>query len=236
MLHERFFLGCAAMAFLAASTWAGTIHDPTAGVESDNFSSAISTFRGPFDPTANNGVLGLYNDTGAIITALFLHTTIAHNLTAADINLSFTCNSGTANPFFLHCGFDYIGATGSLTISFYGVNPPDGDELIGPDPEIGDQQGIPPVVGSCAGNLEFCKGHFALVFNNNYQLTGTAINGWVPGTLSSADGVTPLFNGQPLFDTPQFTLSPEPGSVLLLGGGIFALGVLSRRRARGAVV
>jgi hypothetical protein len=236
MLHGHLFSGCAAIACLAASACAGTIQDPTAGVESDNFSSAISTFSGTFDPTANNGILGLYNDTGAIITALFLHTTIAHNLSAADISLSFNCNSGAANPFFLYCGFDYIGSSGSLTISYYGVNPPDGDEFRGTDPEVGEQEGIPPADVACLIDQVSCKGHFAFVFNNNFLMTEGASNGWVPQTKSSADGVTLLFNGQPLFDPPKFTASPEPGSLLLLGGGIFALGVLSRRRLWGTVL
>jgi hypothetical protein len=130
MRYGRGLLGCFAIAFLAASAW-GDI-DPVASVESDNFSTAISqfvtTYGSTFDPTANGGVLGLYNDTGGIITSLTLHTTIAQNLTSADIADSFTCNP-SGDPFFLHCGFDYNSSNGSLTIEFYGVNPPDGDEF-----------------------------------------------------------------------------------------------------------
>jgi len=234
MLSRRLFSGCGAIVCLAASAFGGAIQDPAAGVESDNFSSPISTFSGTFLPTAGNGKLGLYNDTGAIITALYLHTTIATGLSAADINDSFTCNSGSANPFFLYCGFNYIGSTGSLTIGFYGVNPPDGDELTGTDAELNEQEGIPRVVGACllTPDAPNCNkvGHFAFVFNDRFVQTTDASNGWVASTLSSAGDGTPLFNGPPVFDAPQFSDAPEPGSLLLLGGGLFALGVFRRRR------
>ena len=237
MLYKHSLLGCVAIAFLAASAWAGIIQDPAAGVEADNFSSPISTLSGTFDPTANGGVLGLYNDTGAIITALSLHTTIAEGLTSSDIGSSFTCNSGAANPFFLNCGFDYVKATGSLTIKYFGVNPSDDDELAGTDAEVNEQEGIPPVVGSCLLTPDAlgCNkvGHFAFVFNDDFQTTGTVTNGWTPDTTSSANPNTLLFNGAPLFDPPQFTVTPEPSSLLLLGGGILALAGLSRRRVRG---
>ena len=236
MLHKRSISGCAAIVFLAASGWGGTIHDPAAGVIDDNFSTAISTFTGQFNPTANNGVFGMYNDTGAILTALFLHTTINTGLTAADINSSFTCNSGAANPFFLNCGFSYSSATGSLTISFFGVNPPDGDEFTGLDTEIGEQQGIPPINPRCFTNPNAVNcnnvGHFAFVFNNGFLTSGDLVNGWNTNTRSTANPNTFLFSVQPQFDAPQFTAAPEPCSLLLLGGGIFALGALSRRRLR----
>ena len=234
MLHKHLLSGCATIALLTASAWAGAIHDPAASVEADNFSLPISSFNHTFSPTDNGGVLGLYNDTGAIITALFLHTVINTGLTTADITSSFNCNSGTANPFFLNCGFDYVSSTGSLTISFYGVNPPDGDEFTGIDTEIGQQEGIPPLPARCLlnpDNLD-CNavGHFAFVFNNNFLPSGSEGNGWTTDTTSTANPGTPLFNGAPMFDPPQFSTSPEPGTLLLLCGGVFALAGLSRRR------
>jgi hypothetical protein len=232
MLHRQLFLPCAA-ALLAASAWAGTIHDPAAGVESDNFSSALSTFTGVIDPHANGGVLGLYNDTGYLITSLSLHMMINTGLTPDDIGSSFTCNSGSANPFFKFCGFDYISETGSLTVNFFGVDPPDDDEN-GGDAEIGEQEGIPPVVGACLLNpdSERCNlvGHFAFVFNNNFLTSGEVFNGWVADATSVANPETRLFTGTPLFDAPQYTLAtPEPGSLVLLGCGILALACLSLR-------
>src|ERR1039457_2136293 len=94
MLHKHSLLGCIAIAFLAVAAWAGVIQDPAAGVEADNFSSPISTLSGTFDPTANGGVLGLYNHPGSIITALSLHTTIAEGLTSSDIGRSQTFGDG----------------------------------------------------------------------------------------------------------------------------------------------
>src|ERR1700752_2791906 len=121
MGNKQIVLGCVALALLASSALADTMQQaPAAGVESDNFSSPISKFVGQFDPTANNGIIGFFNDTGDVITALSLHTTIATNLTTADISSSFSCNSGSADPFFLNCGFTYVSSTGSLTINFFG--------------------------------------------------------------------------------------------------------------------
>ena len=237
MGNKQIILACIAIAFLACSASADTMQqDPAAGVESDNFSSPISKFVGQFDPTANNGVIGFYNDTGDIITSLSLHTTIATNLTTADISSSFSCNSGTADPFFLNCGFAYVSSTGSLTINFFGVNPSDGDEFTGRDAEIGEREGIPPVTPACLPNPNApgCQtvGHFAFVFNNNFQQTGNLVDEWVPTTTSTANPNELLFDGPPLFDAPGFTTAPEPSSLLLLGSAIFALARFSRRRIR----
>ena len=235
-MHKRFILGCIATAFLASSASADTMKDPAAGVEADNFSTSISKFVGTFSPTDNNGVIGFYNDTGALITSLSLHTTIATNLTNADISSSFSCNSGTANPFFLNCGFVYNSSTGSLTINFFGVNPSDGDETNGRDAEIGEREGIPTVVGPCllTPDAPGCNvvGHFAFVFNDGFQETGKLVDEWVPTTTSTVNPNTLLFNGPPRFDAPGFTTAPEPSSLLLLGSAIFALARLSRRRIR----
>jgi hypothetical protein len=221
---------------LAASAWGDDAMDPKAGVESDNFSTPISQFNGVFDPTANGGVLSLYNDTGKILTSLSLNTTIADNLTPADISSSFTCNSGASNPFFLFCGFDYVPTDGSLTIDFYGVNPPDPNELSGTESEVGLQRGIPPIDPACilVGHFQPCSyiGHFAFVFNDNLSIAGTGGNGWTPDATSIANPSTLLFTNTPLFGV-QYGTAPEPSAFFLLGGGIFALAGWPRRRAGG---
>jgi hypothetical protein len=234
MPYKRTLLGCVAILFLAASAWGDM--DPFAGVEADNFSYALSTFSGTFSPTQDGGVIGFYNDTGSIITSLSLQTTIEEGLTSAEISNSFTCNSGAANPFFLNCGFSYVSSTGSLTINFFGVNPADPDELDGFETEVGEQRGIPPVVGvgneeadvndlaaaiEDSASVSYQVGHFAFVFVD--PTTGT--NGW--------QNNTPLFgNTTPDFGPPTFTL-PEPSTLPLLAGEVLALAGLFWRRVRG---
>ena len=115
------------------------------------------------------------------------------------------------------------------------MSPPDGDEFTGIDTEIGEQQGIPPVPAWCLlpdlTNLPCGSvGHFAFVFNNNFLFSGSEGNGWTTDTLSSVSG-KPLFLVPPMFDAPQYdTAAPEPGSLVLLGGGIAALVGLARKR------
>jgi hypothetical protein len=234
-MHKRLILGFITAALLASSASADIIKDPAAGVEADNFSTAISKFVGTFSPTDNNGVIGFFNDTGALIISLSLHTTIATGLTPADISSSFNCNSGTANPFFLNCGFVYDSSAGSLTVNFFGVNPSDADETDGSDDDIGEREGIPAVVGPClvTPDAPGCNvvGHFAFVFNDGFLQTGDVVDEWVPTTTSTVNPNTLLFNGPPRFDAPGFTTAPEPGSLLLLGSAILALARFSRRRS-----
>ena len=115
------------------------------------------------------------------------------------------------------------------------MNPSDGDELDGTDTEIGEQEGIPAVVGACllTPDAPGCHqvGHFAFVFNNDYLTSGNVVNGWTPDTTSTANPGTLLFNGPPKFDAPQFTAeTPEPSALFLLATGLLALA--GRRRHR----
>jgi len=237
MMRKRLLAALMPLVVLAASAWGDAIQDPKAAVEADNFSTPLSQFTGAFDPTSNGGVLALYNDTGAIVTSLSLDATIAKGLAPADIGSSFSCNSGPDNPYFLFCGFDYNTTTGALGIDFFGVNPPDGDELNGTSDEVGEQEGIPAVSAACllAPEVDGCNGigHFAFVFNNDLSVVGSGDTGWVPTETSVANPNTPLFDGPPTITVSYSTSAPEPRSLLLLGGAVLALAGLSRRRVSG---
>jgi MYXO-CTERM domain-containing protein len=75
------------------------------------------------------------NDTNAVITGFEFQTTVVPGFPTSLLN----CASG----YFLHCTVDYNSKTGSILFDFYGVNPPDGDEVASIDTEAGEKEGIP---------------------------------------------------------------------------------------------
>ena len=221
----------------------GIITDPRMSIVEDQFSDPFSGST-VFAPDANGGgIFGFFNPTGVRITELTLTTTIATGINPAIIALAFACNDansggGFANPFFLHCGFSYVGATGALTVGFWGTNPlSEADQFL-----LGDHEGIPPLLPGCAATPDApaCVGlgHFAFDLNDSLTVTG---GGW-------SNAANPLlFNpGQPVFAVGQFSNTfgfipvgfsaepvPEPASIMLIGGALLGLCCLKYRR-RGA--
>jgi hypothetical protein len=210
------------VAWFAVSAWAGPIKDPAAQIDAGSFShsfSGLGSFSpcGDLDPITDQctGLIGLYNDTGGFLTSITLDTTINVGLDQTLIDSSFTCNS---DPFFLQCGITYTSSSGALSISFFGVLPPDMAAVDG-------QDGIPPLLPGCIDHPDApgCNvvGHFTFDF-----LSLEGLNGWT-------DGNTTLFPGgeTPEFAPPVFTdtATPEPGTSALLAAGLFSLALLSRR-------
>ena len=219
---------------LSSVAWGGTITDPAMGLDSDSFSSPISS-AGPFIPINGGGVFGFYNDTGAIISQLNIRTTILTGLSQSIIDAAFTCEQPTS--FFLNCSIAYQPATGVLTVSFFGVNPPDGDEFETPyspaDNEHNEQQGIPPILAHCTltPDIPGCNdvGHFVITLNDGFATVGDPHGGW------SFDRNPELFSS----DGPSFSVAaivtetPEPSAMILLGSGVAAV-FLRRRLTRRA--
>lgn len=207
-------IGFLVFAFCAAS-WASVIPDPAMGVEEEVLSDPVS--RGiVFTPGPNGGGLfGYFNDTGNIIVRLDI-TTVA--LPGRSPSLFqppvFICNAGgTAefeNPFFLDCAFQYSPTSGYLKISFFGVNPLDGDGL---DGEAWDREGIGVACLTRCGDPEF--GHFAFNLNNGFSRTDNNTGGWEDPE---------FFPPGPTVFLVYVNGVPEPGTILLLLSGLAYLG------------
>jgi len=105
-MSGKVLVACPVLVLLTASAWAGTITDPSAGVEAGGFSNPISgvTSFNPAGDPGHPGEIGLYNDTGALITGLSLSTTISTGLDSTTVANDFNCNDANTalfpNPFF----------------------------------------------------------------------------------------------------------------------------------------
>ena len=206
---------------------AGTITDPTMGVDAGSFSDPLNS-NTIITPINGGGVFGYYNATSSIITSLVFQTTITTGLTDDQIAAAFSCQQ--SNPFFLGCSVGYTKATGVLEITFSGVNPADGDETT--NNEVDEQEGIPPLLAGCELTPDSlaCNtvGHFVITLNDGFALTGTS-GGW------SAAANPDLFTVDPHFGVQSVgieALVPEPGSAVLLGFALLTVGVVAGIRAR----
>src|SRR4051812_47147141 len=202
----------------------------------DDFSNAILVGTTFFPNGTGGGVFGFFNQTGHTITELTLQTVLAPNISPADIALNFVCNSSPANPFFLNCGIDYVGATGVLTIAFWGTNPITGTE--GSSNFVGLHEGIPSLLPSCMNtpNIVGCTtyGHFAISLSNGLNLSDT-VGGWGhdanPELFLVGQTIITVTELQTTFGAvPGGSLAPEPGTIGLMGGALAGIAWMRRRR------
>jgi hypothetical protein len=186
--------GVAAMA-------APLLQDPRILIDSGGDAIPISSGINEVQPNGNQTVsFDFFNDTSAIVTSFTFQTTINTGLSSAEAAL-FTC----ADPggYFLGCHTTYDSLTGHLRYLFSGVNAEDADEN-GSDPEINEQEGIPP------------SGHFIIT-----------LDGWTENETLFVDGTPPALNNN--FTTEP---TPEPAVALTLGAGLLLLGAIRRRAVR----
>ena len=229
MLLKRLLVRYGWLLVFAAAARAGVITDPTMGVEAGDLSYPIATGVNLI-PNNGGGVFGFYTPTESIITGLVFQTTIQRGLLPGDIAAAFICSDASTpdtpkNPFFLHCSFGYDQPTGLLTISFYGVNPPDGDELPTDqyqEDEAGpyEHEGIPPLKKGCELTPEAvgCTdiGHFLVTLNDNFATTGDNSGGW-----SNPIGVAEID-----------TSAPEPSPAIPLAAALLCLAAIARKARR----
>jgi len=213
---------------LAAAARAGIVTDPEMGVEAGDLSQPIGTgvTFSPY-PETGGGVFDFYNGTGQVITRFVFQTTFQTSLTPDQLTGVFTCSGDHANPFFLDCSVGYVDLSGSvtLTIAFYGVNPP-GDDI---DPatigELGPQKGIPPLLPGCNSTPDAggCTGtgHFVVTLNDGFATTGAA-GGWSPNT-------NPAMLSLPTFTVEEIDTAPEPSPAMLLAPALLCLAGIAYR-------
>jgi hypothetical protein len=191
---------------------ANAIIDPAMKVLEDDFSSALLQGTTFFPNGNGGGIFGFFNSTGHTITELTFEAIIAPNISQTDISAAFVCNQGNFNPFFEFCSVNYVGATGQLTIAFWGTNPLTGTE--GTSNLAGQQKGVPALLPGCDANPDGsgCTGvgHFAISLNNSFSLND------VDGGWSFAENPA-LFNpGGPTFTATeiQTTFGAFPGDTV----------------------
>ena len=214
--------------------FAGTIPDPTMGVQGGSLSDPISIGSTLIPSGGGGGEFGFYNPFPNFITALTFDVLIKPNL---DVTLGFgpatlfTCNDASnptlANPFFLNCGVTYDNGSGLLAISFFGVNPNDDNDST--DNEQGEQEGIPPLLPGCADNPDGAGctdvGHFIITLDNNFGV-GSDNGGWSVANSSA------LFSTDPTPGVADITTTPETSSAAFLLAGLAGLALFGRKLTR----
>jgi len=184
------------------------INDPEILIDSDCCSTPISSGINSVVLTgAQTVTYDFFNDTSNMITSFNFATKINSGL-SDQAAASFTC----ADPggYFLNCSAQYMpsgffvcnGSQCNLQYLFSGVNPTDDDETL--EPEIGEQEGIPP------------GGHFKIT-----------LAGWTSGATASTG--EQLYSGLPMLHN-DFTQSPEPAVAFTVGTGLLVLAAMLRRK------
>jgi len=215
---------------------ANGIIDPVMRVLDDDFSNAILQGTTFFPNGTGGGVFGFFNPTNTNITEIAFQATILPGLDQSTISSAFACNQGNFNPFFQFCSVSYLPSTGTLQIAFWGTNP-----VTNPS---GLQQGVPTLPSGCllTPDAVGCttQGHFAISLADTFDINASdQSGGW-----SSTKNPLLFAVNQPTFVTTEIgtvfgavptTLTPEPATVGIAGGGLALLVWLSaRRRRRGA--
>jgi len=200
------------------------ITDPAMGMDAGSLSIGILQFTGFIpnqigtQPDPGGGVIGLFNDTGSIVSSIDFRVFIKPGLAETLVDSAFVCNGANnpalPNPFFATCTLNYNSNSGQLDFLFAG-----GPGIPLPNPGCNDAN----------KDDEGCSpgpGHFIMTLNDGFDEDPRGSEG---GWLASDDA---LFNGAPDITIGAFTTAPEPSTLLLSGTAVLGVACLTFRRRR----
>jgi hypothetical protein len=224
----------ALLGLLSAAAWADVIKDPRMEMDEGAYSDPIhvgTTFTANADGA---GTFGFYNPTGRFIVALGFQTFLKPGLDFGNdpvqpLDAVFQCNDA-ADPFrpstfFGSCTFAYDSTDGALDIRFFDPLPRRNSDgfLLG--------FGLPPLPVRCEDtpDTERClnSGHFGILLYDPPDTPGgppPTTGGWANPLLFP--------DGPAQFTVTEVATTPEPSTLVLLGGALVFIGRSAIKRRR----
>ena len=217
--HSVIALGLLATAFVFVPSGNATLIPPN---------TATLPITGVTVPGGGAVVASILNDTisttaaGDTLTVTYSEWVYQEAGGSLDFIIQANNDAGVSNDIIDRVTSGSFQGNGAITtdLGFNSAAPVLGSPIVGGlDPTTGDRSANGATVGFDFGASEVAPGG-----KTDYLIIKTNATKWVPGTVSFQDGVTVTGAG--------FGVVPEPGSVGLLLGGLFGVGLFVTRRFR----